>query len=87
MQDKFAFHGGIATGAYVCAESLQSCPALCDAMDCIQPDSSVQEFSRQKYWGGLPCPPLGDLPNPGIKPESPAWQADSSPTEPPGKTR
>ena len=24
-------------------------------------------FSRQEYWGGLPCPPLGDLPNPGIK--------------------
>ena len=44
------------------------------------------EFPRQEYWSGLPCPPLGDLPNPGIKPESPAWQADSSPTEPPGKT-
>ena len=27
-------------------------------------------FSRQEYWGGLPCPPPGDLPNPGIKPES-----------------
>ena len=29
-------------------------------------------FSRQEYWGGLPCPPPGDLPDPGIKPESPA---------------
>ena len=29
-------------------------------------------FSRQEYWGGLPCPPPGDLPNPGIKPASPA---------------
>ena len=31
--------------------------------------------SRQEYWSGLPCPPPGDLPNPGIKPtslESPA---------------
>jgi len=28
------------------------------------------EFSRQKYWSGLPCPPPGDLPDPGIKPES-----------------
>ena len=28
-------------------------------------------FSRQEYWSGLPCPPLGDLPNPGIKPRSP----------------
>ena len=29
-------------------------------------------FSRQDYWSGLPCTPPGDLPNPGIKPESPA---------------
>ena len=36
-------------------------------------------FSRQEYWSGLPCPPLGDLPNPGIKPTSPALQADSLP--------
>ena len=42
-------------------------------------------FSRQKYWSGLPCPPLGDLPNPGIKPRSPALQANSLPAEPPGK--
>ena len=27
-------------------------------------------FSRQEYWSGLPCPSLGDLPNPGIEPES-----------------
>ena len=27
-------------------------------------------FSRQEYWSGLPCPPPGDLPNPGIKSES-----------------
>ena len=34
------------------------------------------EISRQEYWGGLPFPPLGDLPNPGTEPESlvpPAW--------------
>ena len=29
-------------------------------------------FSRQEYWNGLPCPPPGDLPNPGIKPRSSA---------------
>ena len=34
-------------------------------------------FSRQEYWSGLPCPPPGDLPDPGIKPGSPALQADS----------
>ena len=33
------------------------------------------EFSKQEYWSGLPCPPPGDLPNPGIKPRSPALWA------------
>ena len=42
-------------------------------------------FSRQENWSGLPCPPPGDLPNPGIKPRSPELQAVSSPSEPPGK--
>ena len=41
--------------------------------------------SKQEYWSGLPCPPLGDLPNPGIKPRSPALQVNSSPSEPAGK--
>ena len=38
-------------------------------------------FSRQEYWSGLPFPSLGDLPDPGIKPGSPALQADSLLTE------
>ena len=42
-------------------------------------------FSRQEYWSGLPCPPPGDLPSPGIEPRSPALQMDSLPSEPPGK--
>ena len=42
-------------------------------------------FSRQEYWSGLPFPSLGDLPDPGIEPGSPALQADSLPSEPPGK--
>ena len=42
-------------------------------------------FSRQEYWNGLPFPPPGDLPYPGMEPRSPALQADSSPAEPPGK--
>ena len=33
------------------------------------------EFSRQEYWSGLPFPSPGDLPNPGIKPTSPASPA------------
>ena len=44
-------------------------------------------FSRQEYWSGLPCLPPRDLPNPGIEPRSPALQADSSPSEPPGKPK
>ena len=43
------------------------------------------EFSRQEYWIGLPFPSPGDLPNPGIEPQSPALQADSLLSEPPGK--
>ena len=43
------------------------------------------EFSRQEYWSGLPFPSPRDLPNPGIKPGSPALQADALPSEPPGK--
>ena len=42
-------------------------------------------FSRQEYCIGLPFPSPGDLPNPGIEPGSPALQADSLPSEPPGK--
>ena len=44
-------------------------------------------FSRQEYWGALPCPPPGNLPNPGIEPRSPTLQADSLPTEPLGKPK
>ena len=44
------------------------------------------EFSRPEYWNGLLFLPPGDLPDPGIKPGSPALQADSLPTELSGKT-
>ena len=41
--------------------------------------------SRQEYWNGWSFPSPGDLPNPGIEPGSPALQADSLPSESPGK--
>ena len=47
-------------------------------------------FSRQEYWSGLPCPPPGGLPDPGIKPASltsPALAAGTLPLAPPGKPR
>ena len=43
------------------------------------------EFSKQEYWSGLPFPSPGDLPNPGIEPGSPSFQADALTFEPPGK--
>ena len=60
--------------------------------DSLQPHGPVacqiplsMGFSRQEYWSALPCPPPGDLPVPGIKPSSPALQADSLPLVPQGK--
>ena len=57
-----------------CAKLLQSCPPLCHPMDCSPAVSSVHGtgFSRREYWNGWPCLPLGDLPNQGIGPMSPA---------------
>ena len=42
-------------------------------------------FSRQEYWSGLPCPPVADLPNPGVEPRYPTLQVDSLPSKPSGK--
>ena len=53
---------------HACVLSLQLCLTFCNPMDC-----SPSGFSRQKYWSGLPCPPPGDLPNPGMEPVSPAY--------------
>ena len=44
-------------------------------------------FPRQEYWSGLPFPSPGDLPDPGIEPGAPALEADTLPSEPPGKPR
>ena len=55
----------------VCAKSLQSCPTLCDPMDCSLPGSSVHRIlARQEYWNGLPYPSPGYLLGPGIEPAS-----------------
>ena len=43
------------------------------------------EFSRQEYWSGLPCPPAGDLPDPGIEPMNPALANGFFTSEPHGK--
>ena len=62
-------------------KSFQLCPTLCIPLNCIAHQALLSmEFSRQEYCSELPCPPPGDLPNPGIEPTSPvtrALQADS----------
>ena len=45
------------------------------------------DFSRQEYWSGLPFSSLGDFPDLGIKPGSPALQGDALPSEPQGITK
>ena len=62
----------------VYVKSLQSCSTLCDPWTVFP-----LGFSRQEYWNGLPYPPPGDLPNPGVEPGSSTLQADSLPSEPP----
>ena len=61
----------------------QTCPTLFNPMDCVQ----FMESSRPEYWSGQPFPSPGGLPNPGIKPRSPALRADSLPGEPQGKPK
>ena len=74
----------------VCAKLLQLCLILCEPVDQLArlcwPTKFLCPwgFSRQVY---LPWPPPGDLPNPEIKPRSPALQADSLPSQPPVKPR
>ena len=55
----------------------QLCLTFCDPWTIAHQTSLSTEFSRQKYWSGLPFPPPGDLPDPGTEPASPALQEDS----------
>ena len=66
-------------------KSLQSCLRLVTlwTIACQAPLS--MGFSRQEYWSRLPFPSSGDIPDPGIKPRSPALQMVSLLSEPPGK--
>ena len=58
------------------------CLTLWDPMDCSPPSFSVHGFPRQEHWSGLPFPSPGDLPDPGIKPASPALTGGFFTTEP-----
>ena len=63
----------------------QSCPALCDPMDCSRQSLQSPEHARQEHWSGYPFSSSGHPPDPGIEHRSPALQADSLPSEPPRK--
>ena len=52
------------------AKSLQLYLTLCDPMDCSLSGSLSMGLSKQEYWSGLPCPPPGNLSDPGIEPTS-----------------
>ena len=52
---------------FVCLLLLQSCLILCNLRACNLPGSSVHGIFQARYWSGLPHPPPGHLPDPGIK--------------------
>ena len=73
---------------YLCALSLSRVQLFATPWTVAHQAPLSMGFPKQEYWSGLPFPPPGDLPNPGIKPTSPvssALQADSLPTVPEGK--
>ena len=67
----------------VVCEVAQSCPTLGDPMDCSLPGSSLHEILQARVLEWVPFPSPGDLPDPGIEPGSPAFQADALTSEPP----
>ena len=70
---------------YVTVLATQICPTVCKPMTVTHQATLSMKFSRQEYWSGLPCPSPVDLPNPGVKPGSPALLEVSLPFEPSGK--
>ena len=63
----------------------QLCPTLCDLMDCSPLGSSVREILQIRILEWVAIPFSRDLRDLGIEPRSLAFQADTSPSEPPGK--
>ena len=88
-------HGLLSCGVhgFSCSKACmyaQSCLTLCNStLESSQPSPLTMEFSRQEYWTGLPFPPKGNLPHPGIEPKSlgsPALPGKFLTTGPPGKS-
>ena len=70
-----------------CAKSLQSCLTLFNPVECSPPGSSVHGILQARVLEWVAMPSSRDFPNQGIEPRSPALQADSLPSEPPGKPK
>ena len=75
---EYTVHGSVVSVA-------QSCVTLCVPWTVAHQAPLSMGFCWQEYWSGLPCPPPRYLPDPVIEPGFPALQADSLPSEPPGK--
>ena len=56
---------------HACLLTCFSCVRLCVTLWTVHCPALFMSFSRQEYWSGLPCPPIGDLPDPGMEPASP----------------
>ena len=89
-----ALDSRLGQGLGLCISISQQSPpyaahSVCWLLSCVQPFVTPwtvahqaplsMGFSQQEYWSGVPFPPLGDFPDPGIKPSSPAQQVDSLP--------
>ena len=86
---KFFFSVNESPNKYLCADACaQSCPTLCDPMDCGPPGSSIHGIFQARILQGLPFPLLGDFLDIGIEPSSLVSPASASrffTTAPPGK--
>ena len=69
----------------MCDQSLSQVRLFANLWMVAHQAPSSKEFSGQEYWNGLPFPPSGDLPDPGIEPGPPALAGGFFTTLPPGK--
>ena len=75
------------TECYVVVQSLSHVRLFATPWTVARQPPLSMGFSQQGYWSGLPFPPPGHLPEPGIEPVSPALSGGFFTTEPPGKPK
>ena len=87
MTQQFRSLGYLRQNVGVCSDA-RLCPTLASLWTIAHQVPLSTGFPRQEYWSGLPFPPPGDVPDPGIKPKSSHllhWQVDSLLTSRPGQ--